>query len=121
MLGESLELARGIGAVESSGRINNSLAYAYYEMGFMERSRSLVEDAFSSLIAANYGRGLRNAYQLTANIGRYQGDYESMRVSRQKQAAYLTSNVDKAFHRYDLAIDTLVSWNKRWQPQNENC
>lgn len=109
ILSEARELARSIDATESAGRIDMSLARAYYEMGMMERSLSFIEDAKTAFEKANYGRGLREIYQISANIHRHLGHFETMSADRESQGNYLTSNPDRARHLYDRAMDLMSS------------
>lgn len=109
ILTEAQEIARSINAVESDGRIKMSLARAYYEMGVLDRSLAYVEDSKAEFETSNYGRGLREIYQISANIHRYQGNYDLMSANRELQGKFLSTGLERARYAYDLAIDSISS------------
>lgn len=89
-------LSLRLGRTESLGRNRLLLAQAYRELGQPDKSQLNLELAIPDLEASRNGRGLRRAWDLSADLNRLQGRFEAMRADRARQEQYLATDADRA-------------------------
>ncbi len=107
-LSSGLSNLRDIDDHESMGRTMVSLGSTYFEIGNIKRSKELILQAINELELANFGRGLYDAYQITANINRKERDFRLMNQYRGRQKQLLATDNEDAFFNYSLAKDYLA-------------
>ena len=111
-LTQSLQLQRATGSGSRAGPANLLLGQSYYGMGNVEQAITVLREAIKSTPASGNAPLLKDAFNILAGIGRFQGDTESMTGNRDEQAAFLVSGHDRAKFVFEQALDAMVVHGK---------
>ncbi len=95
-LNRALELAQNRGDAESRGRDRLLLGLAYREMGEADKSWVNLRLAIPDLELSRNGRGLKQAWALSADIDRLKRRFAAMGDDRARQEQYLATDFDRA-------------------------
>ena len=110
-LSKALVLAQETKNIEAIGRLSMFLGQSYREIGQFDKSDSYLELAIQNMEQSRYGRGLRDTHGLIADNNRQRGSYARVNFHRAKQAAYLSTDFDRANWFADSAKDKLAEGN----------
>ncbi len=95
-LNRALENAQNRGDAESRGRDRLLLGLAYRELGEPDKSLVNLRLSIPDLQLSRNGRGLKQAWALSADINRLQRRFAAMAADRARQEQYLATDFDRA-------------------------
>lgn len=107
-LDRALTISRELESKELSGRVGLSLAVAYYDMGQRQRARDMLMSAIDDMEEVHFGRGLRDAYRLLADMHRFRGAHDQAGIYREQQRQYLSSDREQAEYLFSQGLDALA-------------
>jgi CHAT domain-containing protein/tetratricopeptide (TPR) repeat protein len=107
-LSKSLSLQESAGSGKHLGQTGIALGQAYQGMGLMEQAAQRLRESIDQTPASGQEPELERALLMLAGVHRFRGNIDAMSTTREEQAAFVNSEVQRARYIYEQALDVLA-------------
>ncbi len=106
-LTESLDLYKAAGSRVGEGLSGMRLGQAYFGLGYMDQAEQVLLEAIRNTPTHPNQGALKDAFSALAVISRMKGDAGRMAEFREQQAAFVSSEHDRARFMFEESLDAL--------------